>query len=318
LGGGGGGGGGGDDGGGGGGGEGPPPSLNAVLASVLTAAPWDPPDVAAENEAPLTALQKAAFSICLDPSAMDTLQATIQSHLACLPLGVAVTPADNYAAVRAHMQGKPSELVLSLDLLLHAKALRRASDDSLAAAAAAEAAAGAAAAAAAACTPLLAARADAEAVALGCAADVAARDGADAEAVTEAGAMHTLDLTGTADIVLGAELLWAGCDPAPLVATIARCLRPRTRSGGAGVCHGEGNGCGGGNSAEEGGSSGGGGVCYLVMPRGCRGTEAALLACGRAAGLAWVLEPLPFLGAGKGEEEGAWDDDFYLHTVRFY
>ena len=86
-------------------------------------------------------------------------------------------------------------------------------------------------------------------------------------------------------------------------------------------------GTGASSSEDEPAGGGGGGVCYLVMPKGCRGTEAALLAAGRAAGLRWDLAPLRLRSpradsADEGckdedEDEAApWDDDFWLHTVR--
>jgi len=70
------------------------------------------------------------------------------------------------------------------------------------------------------------------------------------------------DLRGNVDIVLGAEVIWAGCDPCPLVLTIRDLLKP-----GAGVD---------------------GGLAFILMPQGGRGAEVPLLACARDLGLELV------------------------------
>lgn len=52
---------------------------------------------------------------------------------------------------------------------------------------------------------------------------------------------------GKADVIIGAELLWAGCDPVPLLMTISKCLDSHH------------------------------GIAYILMPKGGRGVEVSFL-----------------------------------------
>ena len=142
--------------------------------------------------------------------------------------------------------------------------------------------------------------------------------------------MDATSATLAADVILAAEPIWAGCDPLPLVQTIRRCLlagqRAREENGerrqGALICSDdEANDSGNSNGDSDGDGNGncGGGVCFIVMPRGGRGAEDALLAAGRAIGLHWASTPLPLLSSGDAAATASsdeWDDEFMLHEVR--
>jgi hypothetical protein len=92
------------------------------------------------------------------------------------------------------------------------------------------------------------------------------------------------------DVIVGAELIWAGVNPVPLAATMKRLLRPSAKKAFDGECPVE--------SLEK----QGGGVAFIIMPKGGRGVESQLLAAAAMEGLSCETVVLPW---ELGEEDGS-------------
>jgi hypothetical protein len=114
--------------------------------------------------------------------------------------------------------------------------------------------------------------------------------------VTNVGVEH-LDWTepllphriGSADVVLGSEVIWKGCDPMPLVTTIHNLLVPRS------------------------------GRAFIILPDGGRGAEEHFLSAAASIGL--YCESIrigKLLDSGKvaSNDEAGDDDVFYVHVFR--
>mmetsp|Transcript_53801 Transcript_53801/g.106727 ORF Transcript_53801/g.106727 Transcript_53801/m.106727 type:complete len:355 (+) Transcript_53801:179-1243(+) len=110
---------------------------------------------------------------------------------------------------------------------------------------------------------------------------------------------NSVALNNNVDVILGAELIWRGDDPRPLVATIKRLLRPPSRDAL-------------------------GGVALILMPVGGRGAEASLLGEAFAAGLSRETLALPWAICNQSNvcEDGptggnsGLNDNWHLHIFR--
>ena len=114
---------------------------------------------------------------------------------------------------------------------------------------------------------------------------------------------------GSVDVIIGAEVIWAGCDPVPLVQTIRDLLRPTQKTEE--------------KAAGDGKFSSRGGVAFILMPKGGRGGEAPLLEAAATVGLAvetlvlpWALGDEAPCEATTQLAEGSSEECWHLHVFR--